>query len=398
MRRVSLVFILVMFTAVSAFSLDFGLLVAQKVDAENNFFSYSPAFTPWVSWAGDKGVSFYGSGIFTLTYNKYSGEMSNLSGWTKPALTPELGRFALVYRKGTDFFLEAGRVSYEDALIFAASEFFDGLRVEMDFPQGTISAGAFYSGFQYKESAKILMTGTDGKIYAEPWAFDNFDAYFASRRALGSFRWDMPLGENNMLALEALAQFDLNGKEESLHSQYGIAKIDFYPKETMSLALGAIFQAKEHNDIGFGAAFGVFAGFKADVPGDLNDWVDINGKFTSGDWNDNISSFIPITSITQGEIFTGTLAGLARLEAGYHARFNSLLAGASLRYFINTADKPMTEGKLCGGEIWGSADWQPMDDLRLGFGAGAFLPSLGNAKLYEDKMQWKLSFDLTLSI
>ena len=217
MRRLLFAIFFVVFTAAFALSWDFGLLVGQKIELQNELFSYSPAITPWVSWMGDKGVSFYGSGIFTLTYNKYSGEKQDDSGWGKPALTPELGRFALGYRK-EGFFLEAGRVAYQDALSFAASGLFDGIRMEADLAGGSISAGAFYSGFQYKESAKILMTGTDGRKYDEPWAFDNFGEYFASRRTLASLRWDMPIGETNELSLEALAQFDLNGEDESLHS------------------------------------------------------------------------------------------------------------------------------------------------------------------------------------
>ena len=165
----------------------------------------------------------------------------------------------------------------------------------------------------------------------------------------------------------------------------------------MSLRLGALFQAMEHSGDGFGSAFGALAGFRSDVPGALDDWLELSGKFTSGAWNDNFAAFNPISSISQGEIFSGTQGGLALLEAGYHARMGTVLAGGILRYFIKTWDDPATDGKLCGAEIWGKAAWQPFDDLRLGMGAGAFFPGMGNAELYEGKTQWKLSFDLTLS-
>ena len=398
MKKFLLISLLLVFAAGLGFSFDFGLLTEQKVEAEKDLLTYSPSLTPWFSWNGGRGVSVYLSGLLGFNYYKYGGDESDNSGWEKPALRPELSRFALGYRPSGNLFIEAGRIGYGDTLGFAAAGLFDGVRVEADLAGGSLSAGLFYTGFLYKETAKILMTEGDAQNYAKPWDWDSFGDYFASRRALASLRWDMPLGEENALSAEVLAQFDLNGNDEALHSQYGEVQAIFYPLSTMSVSAGALFQAMESSDSGFSSAFGILARFRTDIPGPLNDWLNITGKFTSGSWNDSIGAFTPLSSVTQGDVFKGTLSGLALVSADYNVRIiNSLLVSGALRYFILTWDDPAAEGKLAGGEVWASVGWQPLDDIRLNLGGGAFFPGLGNAKLYEDKAQWKLSAGLTVS-
>ena len=397
MKRLLLLAVLLLFAAGLCFSADFGLLVDQTIDADYSLFSYKPALTPWFSWNGNKGLSLYFSGIFSLEYIKYRDDAAGSSGLVKPAVKPEISRFALDYRSGKLISLEAGRVEYSDALGFAASGLFDGLRFEAALPAGTLNIGAFYTGLLFKESAKILMTDDDMRIYSEPWKWGELKPYFAPRRTLASLRWDMPLGETNYLAAEVLAQFDLSGSGLPLHSQYGEVKLDFFPKTNLGISAGLLLEAME-NDGDFSAAFGFMARIWNDLPTKINDRLSTTIKFSSGAWNDAFSAFAPISSVTQGSIFPGTNAGLASLSIDYNARFHrTLAADAALRYFIRSYKDPAGNGSLFGGEIWASIAWQPLEDIRVSFGGGAFFPRLGNAYPSDTGVMWKISAGLLLS-
>jgi len=394
MKRLLLLPILLVLVVGLAFSLDFGLLVDQKIEAENKLFSYSPSITPWLSWNGGKGLSVYLSGLLSLEYKKYTDDDGD-SGWGKPALVPELALFNVKYRFNRSASLEAGRIGYTDTLGFAASGLFDGLRLDAALPAGNISAGVFYTGLLHKETALILMTDGDAQKYAEPWD-DKFSAYFASRRALAAFRWGMPVGEANTLTAEILAQFDLTGNDQILHSQYGEIKFDLYPQNKFMITVGALFEALESEE-DFSAALGALAGIKTDIPGSLNDRLNVMMKFSSGSWNDNFCAFVPLSSVAQGAVFQGTLSGLALLSANYSVRLhNTVFAEGILRYFISTYDDPSTEGKLYGGELWASLAWQPLNDIRLSLGGGVFVPKLGDAYPDADP-SWKINAVLSLS-
>ena len=396
MKRILLLSVLLLFAAGLAFSLDFGVLLDQKFDIDNKLFSYSPTLTPWFSWTGSNGLSVYLSANVWLEYIKYRSESAGDSGLTKPVIKPEITRFALSYRNKNIFF-EAGRVGYSDAIGFAASGLFDGLRFEAAFPAGTISAGAFYTGLLYKESAKIMMTDNDIQIFSEEWKWGSLSEYFAPRRLLASLAWDMPLGEANTLSIEALAQFDLSGSEPALHSQYGEIKMDFIPRDNLGISAGLLFEAME-NAGSFSAAFGFLGRLWYDLPGSLSDRLSATVKFTSGAWNDTFALFTPISSVTQGSIFPGTNSGLASLSVDYNARLHrTLVADIGIRYFMNTYNDPSAEGSLHGGEIWASVAWQPLDDIRVTLGGGAFFPQLGNSYPDDTGVMWKISAGLLLS-
>jgi hypothetical protein len=374
------------------FSFDFGMLIDQKVEveeplaAERTAISYSPAFTPWFSWDGGDGLSLYFSGILSLTYSN--------EGWKKPHPLLEISHFALNYRAGQNFFIELGRIAYADSMGFTARGLFDGLRIEADLPFGSISGGLWYTGLLYKETAKILMTPADAKAYAEICDWKNFGAYFAPRRVLTAFHWDMPLGEFHTLTLEALAQFDLTGSDEILHAQYGEIQFDLFPTGTLGLTLATLFEAMETGDGNFGIALGGLARIKADVPGSLNDGITFNLKFTSGPWNDTFIGFTPLSSPAQGAIFSGTLSGLASVSAEYDVRFHrTVFLNTALRYFMRTFDE-----NFYGGELWASFSWQPLDDLRFSLGSGIFLPGLGNIYPADTKPGWKITAGLSLSL
>jgi hypothetical protein len=399
MKRLFLAAVLFALSASLAFSFDFGLLADQKIEAEEKTFSYTPAFTPWLSWNGGRGLSLYFSGVFSFKYRHYDDDMSGNDGWNKYGLLPEFGRFALDYRSGRIFRVEAGRIGYSDALGFAASGLFDGFSVKVDLPSGSINAGVWYTGLLYKETAKIIMTAGDVKKYAEPWDWDNPDRYFASRRLLGAFRWEAPLGEFHSLFLETLAQFDLTGNDEALHSQYGEILAEFFPLSMLGIGAGALLEVMENKDGEFSAAFGWLARLKTDIPGALNDGLDLTVKFTSGQWNDAFTVFTPLSSPAQGAVFSGTLSGLALVSASYTARLHrALLLESGMAYFFRTFDDPLKPDKyLYGGEIRSSFAWQPLDDLRLTLGGGVFFPALGNLYPDDTDPQWKFSAGLWLA-
>jgi len=392
-----------------AFSADFGLLFNRTIEAEhiaedtyqasslvNDLFTFTPALTPWFSWNGDNGLSVYLSGMVSFRYSKYSGDLADNSGWL---IIPELYRFALKWRINSGTYLEAGRIMYTDAMGFITGSFVDGLHFNTITPLGSISVGGFYTGFLYKETAKIIMTGSDIDHYVKPWGFDTFADYFASRRAIAALRWDLPIGEANNLSVEFLAQFDLNDSDDKLHSQYGEAQFEFYPISMLRITVAALFETMQNDSGDLGAAFGALAQLQADMPGSLDDRLGFTVKFTSGPTNDNSTAYTPLSSITQSAVLPGIFAGLCVIGADYNIKIvNSLLADCALRYFIRAYDDPAANGNMYGGELWASFSWQPIEDFRATFGAGAFFPGLGNVYPSGTDAMWKISAAVTLAL
>ncbi|MDR1352157.1 MAG: hypothetical protein LBK05_02650, partial [Treponema sp.] len=268
---------------------------------------------------------------------------------------------------------------------------------------GSIAAGLWYTGLLYKETAEILMTAADAEHYAAPWKLDNPGTYFASRRALASFRWDMPWGEFSNLSLEFLAQFDLNGNAEFLHSQYGELQAEFFPAGKLSITATVLLETMERDNGTFTAALGTMARLKTDVPGSLDDGVTVTVKLSSGPWNDSFTAFTPLSCSAQGAIFPKPLSGLALISADYAVRLRrTLFMDSAVRYFFRTFDgsgeAAEPKGNTYGAELWTSLAWQPLEDLRLSLGGGLFLPGLGNIYPAGGGAPWKITAGLTLSL
>jgi len=395
LKRLSLVFIFFTLCSGFVFSFDFGLLLDQNVEAENKYFSYAPVFIPWFSWYDERGMSLYLSGVLSLKYNNYDNDISDDDGLRKPYLLPELSRFSFTYSSAQSS-IEAGRVDYADALGQTASGLFDGLRFQTATPIGSLSVGAFYTGLLYKETAKILMTANDAAEYAKP--VESFNDYCASKRLFAFGRLDMPLLEYHNLFFEALAQFDLNGNDEKLHSQYTQIALEFFTKNNMKISGGFVFETMENGDNDFTAAFGALAAFETDMPGSLNDSLKITAKFSSGPLNETFTGFIPLSSITQGMIFPGTFSGLWLARINYAVRIlPSLFAETNISYFGRTYNEAGSDGNLYGGEIWASLAWQPLEDIRVTLGGGVFIPGMGNAYPAGTDTMWKINAGLLLS-
>lgn len=393
MKKIIILPVLLLCAAL-VFSADFGLLLDQKAEAGNNAFMYTPSLIPWLSLTGMQDFSLYCSGILSMEYRNLGKGNDDSNGWLTPILRPELAILSLCYRSGS-FAIEAGRIRFNDALAVTANGQFDGFRFQL----GSLSISAFYTGLLSKETAKIFMTAADALSYAEAWDWDTVGKCFASKRLMASLRWDMPLLEFHNLSFEALVQIDLNDSEEKLHSQYGEALLELYAVGSLGINTGVFLETMESGTGDFAIAFGALANLKFDVPGSLNDSLLLTAKFSSGSWNDTINGFIPVSSIDQGAVFPGTVTGLALFRAGYDIRIMpSLFGEASAAYFISTYDVPGADGKALGGELWAAAAWQPFDDMRLNAGFGVFIPGLGNMKYNDNKVLWKLSTGLSISL
>jgi len=377
-----------------AFSADFGILFSQIIEAEIDYFAYSPTLTPWLSWEGKNGFSLYLSGHLSFDYYKYSGEFTD-SSWD---FEPELSHFALNYINERMSF-EAGRIEYTDIMGYAAYGLFDGLRIDAITSFGIISVSAFYTGLLFKETAKIIMTENDILQYLKPWDFDNFDGYYASRRVLAALRLDLPVGKTNIFSTEVLAQFDLNDSDNKLHSQYCEVQYMFYPINMMRITAAALLETMQDGDGDLRASFGALAQVRTEISGGLNDWFDFTVKFTSGSIDSAFVPFFSMNYVSQGAVFPISSARLALLEAGYNVKIaNALLAGYELHYFIRTFNNFPAAGTLYGGELWTFFTFRPSESIRLTFGAGAFFPRLGNVYPSDTDTIWRLYATLTLAL
>ncbi|MDR3020877.1 MAG: hypothetical protein LBU66_08270 [Treponema sp.] len=390
MKRL-LIFTILIFSTTLIFSADFGLLHNQKIEAVNDEFIYNPDFTPWFSLNNKQGLSLYLSALLSL----------KIDDTENPVFIPELTRFALTYGFGNQMSVEAGRIVYSDILGINALGYFDGVR----FNWNNLNAAFFYTGLLYKDTAKIMMSDEDTEKFAEPWNYDSFDGYFASRRAIAALSYTYPLTEGSSLSAELLCQFDLNDSRQTIHSQYGTLLFDIIPTDILRITAGAIFETMQKTDIDFSFASGNMIRAQLILPTPINDLLGLTVKSSTGsndgntDGNTEIAGgFIPITSVTQGDIFPGTIAGLAVISLDYEARLlPSLFAECAFRYFIRTYDNEMSPGNFYGAEVWANAAWQPFDDLRFNLSGGAFFPGLGDIDVFGSDVMWKFSAGLSIS-
>ena len=394
MKRFSLLFFLFLFSVFLVFSADFGLLAENRFDWENDTLTYSPGLTPWVSWNKNQNFSAYLSAGLSMKYTMTDNENNGNDGFTKPLLLFELYRFSFTFF-GQNSSLEGGRLLYTDTLGMTASGLFDGARIRKSFSRGALHAGLLYSGFQYRETAKITMTGSDFFEFSKP--YETPENYFASRRLLAFGRWDMPFLEFHNFTFEALLQFDCNGSEEILHSQYFALQTEFFANR-MSFAIGAVAETMENGEDDFFLAFGARMALRMEVPGSLNDSLKLTSKFSSGPWNETLAVFTPVTSVPQGQIFSGAISGVWVNRLNYDVKIaNSLFMESSFSYFIRTFTPPEESGFLYGGELNASLSWQPLEDIRFYAGGGIFFPELGDIYPSGAEPMWKVHAGFYLS-
>ena len=398
MKRSLLLFLFLLFASGFAFSIDFGVDFDEKIELKNNLFTSDTSLAPWSSFEIGKNVSAYLSGILTLRYISSYGDSFNYNDFI---FIPELSRFCLIFGINEKMLLEAGRIEFSDVLNFTASGLFDGIRFKMELPAGSLSISLLFTGFLYKETASIIMTGRDAGDYNVLFDGTNYNYYCASNRMLISIRWDMPLDlpktEAAKISADVLMQFDLNGSDDFLNTQYGAALLEFYPKDMLRVTGGLLFGTMQNND-NIGIALGFLAQCKMDLPfTSAADLFGVTAKATFGSTDNGFNSYQPINGIPQGFVFDETLSGLMSFSADYNIKIvESLFAECAFRYFMST-DNVFGIGKLYGGELWASLAWQPFDELLVYAGGGFFLPGMGNAYPKDTSVMWKVIAGITLS-
>jgi hypothetical protein len=329
-------------------------------------------------------------------------------GEWKPGNIPvlfEVGRSEVLWRPGfsglpiSSINIEAGRAPFQDPLGIIAAGLFDGFSGNAVLGQARLSAGAFFTGLLYKETARIVMTPSDIETYIDK------DNYFASRRLLFSGGAELPsLTPESSLAVNALLQFDVNGKTTSLHTQYLSAKYMYLPLETLTLTGALVMGLAENQDADASAHFAFITGADWDVPGALQDMLQGEIRWSTGAVNDNITAFAPVTGIAQGQVFSPNLSGLMTIKGKYTTRFQkNFSASAEGTYFIRTdgktlsgAEYPPSSARALGGELYGTLSWAPVSDLMATAGGGFFFPGMGDVFESDAPIRWKFMVGLTL--
>jgi hypothetical protein len=365
----------------AVFAQDYGLLIRQasmltgreNSNGESGDFSYTGTAIPWFAAPlGEKGELYLSGGI--------SAELEN-EEW-KPV--PELYRFEFIYNPNADISVELGRLPFRESLSYVFSGLFDGAAARFNLGGGRLSAGVFYTGLLYKKAAYILMGAEDRQDY-----YDG-DVYFSSRRLVFGINWEKTniFDTRNTLSLSGLGQFDLNGRDTQVHTQYLEGRLGVPLGKGFNAEAGGVFELIEQDEQDRQAAL-AFA-FSADLhwlpPGSRQDLLTLEGRFASGAWNESVGAFLPVTSQAQGKVLRPEFSGLALIQSSYTTRLHKTLsADLSAAYFFRTDEKtysdpamePSTRSPLLGGEIYGGFTWTPWSDLSLAAGGGMFFPQWG---------------------
>ena len=405
LRVGSFFLILLLLPAFSLSAFDWGLQLNQTAEFEGvssedfraaDDFQYSGTLIPWVSAPLDspKGGHLYLSGGITAEYTDKT--------WY---FMPELLRTELTLRAGENGELKLGRIQYTDPLGFVVNGLFDGASFSQNTKIGALGAGVWYTGLLYKKSAYITMTDDELVSYYEGLDYSDFgNTYFAPRRLLFALDWDNPYVAQ-MLRLKAalIGQFDLSGSKDLYHSQYLSLKASV-PVSSFVFDLGGCLELAESSDetkISLAGEFGI--GWMLPTP--IRDRLMLTGRLSSGTVEDSsLAAFVPITTVSQGDVLQAKLSGLSMIRLDYAARlhesFSFIIASS---YFILSdlgTYKGLPAGRdghFLGNEFSGRIIWSPFSDLRFNLGGGVFLPSMGNTES-PDGFLWRVEMSAILTI
>ncbi|MDR1277331.1 MAG: hypothetical protein LBK02_01115 [Treponema sp.] len=386
-------------------ALDFGLVIQQTPEYTNlrgageGEPGYAGTYIPWVSADLGNAARLYLSAKLSTVYE--AGEWK----YGKPPLLFEAGRSSISWRPLSPLFLELGRLRFQEPSGLIATGLFDGLRGTLVLGKARLNAGAFYTGFLYKETAKIVMSSGDRERYVLPLDYADPKSYAASRRIMISAGAEFPdLTPRTSLALNGLAQFDLNGGDSSLHSQYFTITYTVLPKESLALTGTAAAGLMENQAGDVPAHFAAAAGINWEPPGALRDMARGEFRWSSGKVDERIGTFTPVTSNAQGQVFTPALSALMIARITYTARLiRDLSASAEGTYFFRTdgetlSGNPPSASRALGGELYGSLVWAPVSDFAVTAGGGAFFPGLGDVFETEAPVRWKVQAAIILSL
>jgi hypothetical protein len=395
--------IVLLCSAGAAFGADFGLILGTEGEYADNLspedFSVTTTVSPWVSAVFTDTTALYVSGKMTFAYEEHR----------EPPATYvfEMERTELSLRPASGLYLSLGRQRFGDTAGLVASGLFDGADFSMKLGMSRLSLGLYYTGLLYKETAQILLTPGDRERYEKPLDSDGFEGYFASRRVLLALTADFPdLTSRTALTAQALAQFDLNGDEERLNTQYVELRFTADPLDPLHLTLGGVGELLQRPDElrGSMAAFG---GADWEAPGTLTDMLSAEVLWTSGRSGEGIRAFTPVNGRNAGRVFDGGTGALMKTSLSYRLRpLSSVSLEAGGAYFIRTDLEPLSDSdldgasdsRLVGGEVYGSLLWAPDSAFRLSTGGGAFFPKWGEAYREDAPVKWKINAGVTLSL
>jgi len=390
----------------SVFSLnafDFGLVFSQNADIDvpafdfdkTDFDIYGSLLPRFTTLLGETG-SLYISAAITYKVKSDDNAFSIIPEFTRTDVDFNLGNINL----------NIGRMFYSDPLGITANGLFDGAQVSFITRNGNIRVGGWYTGLLYRDRAAITMTLKELKASYDKVDYDDFaNTYFAPSRVLTALEYDHPsLAGFLDLKTSILAQFDAG--DEKLNSQYLTAVLSV-PVKTFIFDLGGCFELIENNDE-MTPAFAADLGLTYVLPTKLEKHIKLSWRYSSGVSEDKtIGAFLPVTTVSQGEIVEAKLSSLSLISLDFTGRMtNSLSANAAFMYFIRNdlgtyRYYPITDdtsdGHFLGAEIFGRLIWTITSGIRLNFGTGVFVPALGDAAPDADVL-WRTKLNLVFSI
>ena len=376
---------------------DFGIVLDQNGDFTDSKAEYTGTLIPRLNiLLGDNADIFMSAGI------NFKIDANNPENYS---IIPELLRTEAAFRFGMGE-LRVGRILYQDPLGLIAAGLFDGAAYSQSTKYGNFNIGGFYTGLLYKERASIEMTFKEKQLSELKVDYNNFaDTYFAPRRTLVSLGWNNPslLGRLD-IKTALIGQFDLT--DENLHTQYAAAKIAI-PLSNIIFDIGGsleLLQQEGNFNIALMGELGIAWLPSLSLPSKFS----FTGQFTSGVFEDsNITAFIPLSTVPQGNMLNANISGLSILSLDYLVRLkHTLSANVNVSYFIRSdlgtyKQYPVigidSDGYFLGAEIYGQLFWNISTGVRMNLGAGVFLPSLGDAAPNAD-MLWRAELNLIISI
>ncbi|MDR1973021.1 MAG: hypothetical protein LBQ46_14000 [Treponema sp.] len=388
----------------AVFGADFGLTLNQNPElngaGKDTGLVYAGGTGPWVSASLHENLDVYFSGSLTVTYENEK--------WN---LIPEISRFMISWRPLPVLGIDAGRIRFTDSNSVLAAGLFDGLAGVYEAGNTRLTLGAYYTGFLYKDTAAIFMGAGDTADYARELEYKDFGGtYFASRRFLAALGWEAPAlgGGPHGLSFQGLAQFDVNGRDEKIHTQYLSLRFLFSPVPVFDLTLGGIMGFAEttgHAESpGTEISFALLAGGSWAPPSSPRDMLTLEFRWGSGRVNETVGPFRPVTTLAQGKVLNAGLPGLMVASGAYTLQpVEGLSLSLEGLYFIRSDVQTYTSpylksggNKALGAEAYGSIAWVPVADISLTAGGGVFFPGTGNAFDSGAPVLWKAALALML--
>ncbi|MDR1251676.1 MAG: hypothetical protein LBK62_05870 [Treponema sp.] len=385
-------------------AVDFGLLFKQSAGLDDAFSGdmhlakWSGGFIPWFSSMLVDNGDLYISAALTP-------QVDNLDF----AVIPELLRTEVTLRSGRGTGFRFGRGTYVDPLGLVAAGLFDGAQIVQDVGEGVLSVGGWYTGLQYKKTANITVSPRDQADFNRGYDSDDVATYFSARRIVTAVDWEHPaVGGLARVKLAALGQFDLNGEDDRYHSEYFAGKVTLPYQNRLVFEAGGALELLQTPDDEAKLGLAAELGLAWMPPTALRDRFSLTGRYGSGKAEDTpLGFFMPLTTVTQGEVLEAKLSGLTHLRAAYTARLHETFsAQLSASYFLKSSKLTPVEWTgveihedkyALGGEAYMNLVANPVSDLYLTFGSGVFLPQLGDVAPKKAAL-WKFEMGLTLAV